>query len=196
MPSQPVDKDLIRQLLDGTISKDDAERLLKMERKDAERFESYIAVLQETVPWKDRILLRLNDKLFVVLNDNQQRVVKCACGVEFGDYRENWKLKCRVRVRKTQEQMLKVYDPAPGCPEAGWQEVREFICPCPEAAQMAVEVVPPGYPVVFEMLPDLDTFYREVIGKPLPDQSAQWYEDRSTRVTASWAAHNTDPSKQ
>lgn len=116
--------------------------------------------------------------------------------MEFGDYRENWKLKCRVRVRKTQEQMLEVYDPAPACPEAGWQEVREFICPCPKAAQMAVEVVPPGYPVVFEMLPDLDTFYREVIGKPLPDQSPEWYEDRSAQVTAQWTAQSTDQSKQ
>jgi acetone carboxylase gamma subunit len=105
MANQPVDKALVRQLVDGTIAQDNAERLLKMERKDAERFETYIAVLQETVPWKDRILMRLNDRLFVTLNDRNQRVVKSSCGQDFGDYRQNWKLQCRVRVRKTLDEM-------------------------------------------------------------------------------------------
>jgi len=70
-------------------------------------------------------------------------------------------------------------------PEPGWQEIREFFCPgC--ATQHAVEVVAPGYPVVFEMLPDLDKFYRDYLGRPLPDESAEWYEDRSAEVTAGW----------
>jgi acetone carboxylase gamma subunit len=80
-----------------------------------------------------------------------------------------------------------VFDPAPGCPEPGWQEVREFFCPCPNAEQLAVEVVPPGYPVIFEMLPDLDTFYREILGKPLPDEAPEWYADKTSEVTAQWA---------
>ena len=80
-----------------------------------------------------------------------------------------------------------MYDPAPACPEPGWQEVREFFCPdC--ASQLAVEVVAPGYPVVLEMLPDLDKFYREYLGQPLPDERPDWYRDRTENVTSTWAA--------
>lgn len=180
-----VSRDLIRQLVDGTIDADNAERLLKLPRKDKERFFNYLAVLQERVSWSEHILLRLGDRLYVVARAPGERVVKCECGHEFGDYRENWKLKCRIRTRTTPEQMAQVYDPAPAVPEAGWQEIREFFCPsC--ATQHAVEVVAPGYPVVFEMLPDLDRFYRDYLGQPLADESPDWYADHSARVTARW----------
>jgi len=46
--------------------------------------------------------------------------------------------------------------------------------------------VAPGYPIVFEMLPDLDKFYRDYLGQPLPDESPDWYEDHTAKVTASW----------
>jgi acetone carboxylase gamma subunit len=65
--------------------------------------------------------------------------------------------------------------------------VREFFCPdC--AAQHSVEVVAPGYPVVFEMLPDLDKFYRDYLGQPLPDEAGDWYADRTADLTQRWAA--------
>ena len=137
-----VSKDLIRQLGDGTIDDDNAERLLKLPRKDKERFLNYIEVLQEKVPFDDRILLRLGDKLYVVSKGAGVRETQCECGHSFGDYRENWKLRCKIRTRKTPEKMAEVYDPAPAVPEAGWQEIREFFCPsC--ATQHAVEVAPP-----------------------------------------------------
>jgi acetone carboxylase, gamma subunit len=82
--------------------------------------------------------------------------------------------------------MSEVYDPAPAVPEPGWQEIREFFCPtC--ASQLAVEVVAPGYPIVFEMLPDLDKFYGEYLDTPLADSAADWYEDQTHRVTQKWA---------
>ncbi len=181
-----VSRELIEQLIDGTIDAENATRLIKMERKDKERFFNYIAVLQERVEWTDQILLRLGDKVYVVINDKRERVTKCACGHEFGDYRENWKLGCRIRTRKTLEEMSRVYDPAPAVPEPGWQEIREFFCPeC--ASQHAVEVVAPGYPIVFEMLPDLDKFYAVYLGQPLPDAAPDWYEDRTHTRTQSWA---------
>jgi acetone carboxylase gamma subunit len=34
--------------------------------------------------------------------------------------------------------------------------------------QLEVEAVPPGYPVVFDFLPDIDTFYEKWLGKPVP----------------------------
>ena len=186
MAEQQVDKALVAQLVDGTIDDANAMRLLKMARKDKGRFWSYLEVLQERVSWDDRILLRLTDKLYVVRDAEGGRVTKCECGHVFGDYRENWKLGTRIRTRRTQAEMDQVYDPKPAVPEAGWQEIREFFCPgC--ASQLAVEVVAPGYPIVFEMLPDLDTFYRDTLGQPLDDESSDWYHDRSTLRTAIWA---------
>lgn len=181
-----ISQELIGQLIDGTIDSDNAQRLLRLERKDKDRFFSYIAALQQRVEWPDQILLRLGDRLYIVRNGSGQRVVKCQCGHEFGDYRENWKLGCRIRVKRTLADMLTVYDPAPACPEPNIQEIREYFCPtC--ATQHSVEVVAPGYPVVFEMLPDLDKFYREYLGQPLPDEADGWYADRTERVTQQWA---------
>ncbi|MBM4228809.1 MAG: acetone carboxylase subunit gamma [Gammaproteobacteria bacterium] len=185
-----ISKELIAQLIEGTIDDDNTNRLQRLPRKDQDRFLNYVAVLQSRVSWPDQILLRLGDRLYVVRNASNQRVVKCDCGHEFGDYRQNWKLGCKVRVRRTLAEMRKVYDPAPACPEPGWQEVREFFCPhC--ATQHAVEVVAPGYPVVFEMLPDLDKFYREYLGQPLPDEAEDWYVDRTEHLTRHWAANAT-----
>lgn len=186
MAEQEVDKALVKQLVDGTIDGQDATRLLKMSRKDKDRFWKYLAVLHERVAWDDTILLRLTDKLYIVRNGSGSRVTKCECGHEFGDYRQNWKLGCRIRTRRTNEEMSQVYDPAPAVPEAGWQEIREFFCPeC--VTQHGVEVVAPGYPIVFEMLPDLDTFYRDYLGQPLPDESPDWYRDQSAVQTGAWA---------
>ena len=185
--SSEIDIDLVRQLVDGKIDDNNAERLLKLPRKDIGRFLQYIQVLQEKVSWKDRILIRLSDKLYVVTKAKGKRETQCECGNSFGDYRENWKLKCKIRTRKSLESMAEVYTPSPAVPEPGWQEIREFFCPkC--ATQHAVEVVAPGYPIVFEMLPDLDKFYKDYLGQPLPDESEDWYEDRSARVTSSWAS--------
>lgn len=185
MSSEAVSRELIAQLVDGTIDEDNAQRLRKMPRKDRERFFNYLAVLQERVTWPERILLRLGDKLYIVARPPGERLVKCACGHEFGDYRENWKLQCRIRTRTTPEDMAQVYDPLPAVPEAGLQEVREFFCPAC-ATQHAVEVVAPGYPIVFELLPDLDAFYRDYLGQPLSDEAPGWYSDRSAEVTARW----------
>ncbi len=185
MSEAAIGVDLVGQLIDGTIDADNVQRLLRMERKDKDRFFKYIEALQARVVWPDPILLRLGDSLYIVHKPAGGRVVKCRCGHEFGDYRRNWKLGCRIRTRRTQAEMLEVYDPAPACPAEGWQEIREFFCPeC--ATQHAVEVVAPGYPVVFEMLPDLDKFYAEYLGRPLADADNAWYDDRTADITRSW----------
>lgn len=182
--SQSIEKDLIRQFLDGTISDTDVQRLQRMKTKDTDRFWVYLEVLQERVPWDDKILLRINDHLYIVRNKEGQRIVKCDCGHEYGDYRVNWKYHALVRSKKTLEEFTKIYQPEPAAPEPEWQEIREFYCPsC--AAQLSVEVVPPGYPVMFEMLPDLDRFYSEFLGSPLEDESPDWYEDHSYKYLAS-----------
>jgi len=36
--------------------------------------------------------------------------------------------------------------------------------------KLSVEAVPPGYPTVFNFLPDIDTFYEKWLGKRAPDK--------------------------
>lgn len=180
-----VDKELVRQLVDGKISRYDARSLLKMETKDADRFWTYLEILQERVPWTEQILLRISEHLYVVRKDDGRRIVKCDCGHEFGDYRVNWKTEANVRIKTTAEEFEQVYYPPAAAPEPEWNEIREFYCPgC--LAQLAVEIVPPCYPLIFEILPDLDRFYREFLGRPLDDESRDWYTDRTAEKTAEW----------
>lgn len=181
MPS--IDKNLIRQLVEGTISRENGRELIAMHKKDTGRFRAYLEVLQERVRWEDKILLRFSDHLYIVHKKPGGRIVKCDCGHEFGDYRSNWKLSALIRIRSTIQEFKEVYTPEPACPDPEWQEIREFYCPNCQA-QLAVEVVAPGYPLVFEMLPDLDRFYRDFLGNPLPDEDAGWFEDRTAEATA------------
>jgi acetone carboxylase gamma subunit len=104
------------------------------------------------VPWSDRILVPLQENLYVVERDDGARVVKCFCGYEFGDYRLNWKEKALVFERHPQDGI--VFQPNKGA-DPVWQVLREFYCPsC--AMQLDVEPVPIGYPFVFNFLPDLE----------------------------------------
>jgi acetone carboxylase gamma subunit len=63
--------------------------------------------------------------------------------------------------------------------------VREYYCPgC--AALLKVESVPVGYPIIFDALPDIDAFYREWLGRPLPDEKKFEFKDLSPEVTKGW----------
>lgn len=187
-----VTKEMLADLMDGRLQDDYVQRLQRMRRKDSGRFWTYLEVLQDRVPWDDKILIRLTDHLYVVRKaGGGGRIVKCDCGHEFGDYRVNWKLGCRVRVRRTAAEFEEVYSPPYVIPEPDWMSIREYYCPgC--AAQLAVEVTPPGYPPVFDMLPDLDTLYRDILGKPLEDESPDWFRDRTSEVTAAWLEGGRD----
>jgi len=180
-----ISKQDIKDLVEGTATRDTIRRAQHEDPKDPDRFWKYVEVLQEKTGFTDKILLRLTDHLYIVRNEDNSRVVKCDCGYEFGDYRNNWKVLARVYVRKTAEEIGEIYTIQSCAPEAGWAEVREFYCPgC--AAQLAVEVVPPGYPILFEMLPDLDTFYRDWMGKPLEDERPDWYQDTTPSLLSEW----------
>lgn len=178
-------KENLRLLVDGRLPWDTTKQLMRMENKDEDRFLKYIEVLQERVSWSEKILVRLGEHLYVVRKGDGARVVKCTCGHEFGDYRINWKMSCRVRVRKTEAELAEVISLDKIIPNPEMVEAREFYCPgC--LTQLAVEVVPAGYPAIFEVLPDIDQVYREQ-GKPLPDQSPQWYQDKTSELTRQWA---------
>ena len=162
MPNYP--RDVIADLIEGKLPWQMTKRIMS-DFKDADRFEIYIGILQDRVTWDEPILLPIGEHLYIVQNDGE-RVVKCDCGHDFGDYRQNWKMSALVFVRDTEELLEEVY-PGPTKPDPKLQEIREFICPgC--TALLEVEAVAPGYPVTFDFLPDLEGFYEEILGKPLP----------------------------
>ena len=184
--AEVASKENLRLLVEGRLPWEDVKKLCRMSPKEEDRFWKYLDILQEKVPWKEKILLRLSDHLYIVAKDGK-RVVKCDCGQEFGDYRVNWKLSSLVYVRKTREEIDEVYSIELPYPEVGLAEIREYYCPgC--LAQIGMEIAPPGYPPLFEMLPDLDSFYRQWLGKPLPDEHPDWFQDRTLEEISRWAA--------
>lgn len=159
-------KEQIEHLIDGTLEWDTIHRMLSSP-KDDNRFEMYIEILQERVSWNDQILLPLGPKLYIVQKDTGERVTKCNCGQEFGDYKENWKLDANIYVRDSNEALHEIY-PELMHSDPTWNVLREYYCPgC--GAQLEVESVPPFYPVILDFEPDLETFYEEWLGKPLPE---------------------------
>jgi acetone carboxylase gamma subunit len=180
-----VKKDILRLLIEGKLEWEEVKKLIRLKPKDEDRFWKYKEVLQDMVPWEEEILLRISDHLYIVRKDAGERIVKCQCGYEYGDYRINWKLNALIYVRKTKEQISELWDPELKGPEPGWGELREYYCPgC--GTQHAVESVPPGYPIIFDMLPDLDSFYRERLKNPLPDENQDWFKDKTHELTAKW----------
>ena len=162
MPNYP--RDVIADLIEGKLPWQITKRIMS-DFKDADRFETYIGILQDRVTWDEPILLPIGEHLYIVRKDGE-RVVKCDCGHDFGDYRRNWKMSALVFVRDTEELLEEMY-PGPTKPDPNLQEIREFICPgC--TTLLEVEAVAPGYPVTFDFLPDLEGFYTEILGKPLP----------------------------
>ncbi|TFF99172.1 MAG: acetone carboxylase subunit gamma [Promethearchaeota archaeon] len=159
-------KKTLSRLLNGELSWKELKPIIGG-KKDPERFDMVLEILQEKVPWNETILIPLHEHLFVVSKDNK-RIVKCECGYEFGDYKENWKKKCRIRVRDTEDDIGDLYPKYMGC-DPEWEELREFYCPsC--FTLLDTETVPPGYPVIFNFLPDIDTFYEKWLGKDAPDR--------------------------
>ena len=140
----------IRELIEGTLPLDEVQRLQR--DKDLDRMQRVVGVEQARVPWADRILVCLQEHLYVVEKATGERVVKCSCGQEFGDYRTNWKESALVYERPPQDGEF--FLGSRGA-DSEWQILREFYCPrC--AAQLDVEPVPVGYPFIFNFLPDID----------------------------------------
>jgi acetone carboxylase gamma subunit len=159
-------KEILKDLIEGKLPWERTKQIISG-YKEEDRFEKYVDILQEKVKWKEKILLPLTDELYIV-QKGAERVIKCSCGYEYGEYRENWKLKALIHVMESKEELKEVY-PYPGSPDPEYCEIREYYCPgC--GTQLQVETVPYGYPVVFDFLPDLDSFYREWLGRPLPQE--------------------------
>jgi acetone carboxylase gamma subunit len=161
MTSYPTD--IIGSLIEGTLPWIQTRRIMSA-YKDEDRFFKMLTVLQNRVSWYERILLPIGEHLFIVAK-NAERVVKCECGHEFGDYRKNWKLQANIFVRNDEASLREIYPNSDLC-DPEWMEIREFICPgC--RTLLEVEACPPGYPIVHDFEPDLDAFYRDWLGTPL-----------------------------
>jgi acetone carboxylase gamma subunit len=143
-------KDVLKDLVEGKL---DSDTLLTMQQstKDAGRFMDVLAIEQERVPWKDKILVAIGEGLYIVENQ-KGRVVKHICGQEFGDYRNNWKLQALIYERDTWEKLHELY-PGDRAPDPDWMILREYICPkC--ATMLETEAVTPGFPIILNFLPD------------------------------------------
>lgn len=157
----------IADLIDGNLPWNKTKAMMSS-YKDDTRFDTYIEVLQERVTWNDPIILPIGEDLYIV-EGAEGRVVKCSCGQEFGSYTQNWKLQALIRVRDDEASLGEIY-PGRHMNDPEWMEIREFLCPgC--VRLLEVEAAPPGFPVVFDFQPDLETFYDEWLGRPMPERS-------------------------
>ena len=157
-------KEVIRELAAGKLPWPQTRRIMSA-YKDDDRFYKYVEVLQDRVSWSDPILLPVSDHLFIC-ESAEGRVTRCECGHSFGDYRKNWKLQAVISVRDTEESLREIYPNSDIC-DPQWMEIREFFCPdC--ATLHDVEACAPGYPILHDFEPDLEGFYRDWLGKPLP----------------------------
>ncbi len=160
-----IDTKTLADLIDGRLPWRQMKEILSG-TKTADRFDLYLQVMQSRAKFDEKILLPLAEHLYVVAG-TEGRVVKCDCGHQFGPVTENWKHGARILVRDTEELLEEIYDPYHRC-DPRWMELREYYCPgC--WSLLEVEAVPPGYPVVFDFEPDIDTFYADFLGRPAPD---------------------------
>lgn len=166
-----LEKDRVRQLIDGELSWDELQNEVLPDPKDPQRFQKVREVLQERVDWDDPILVPLNDHLYVVGTDGG-RVVRTHCGEDLCAADENWKRSCDVRVREDEDELQEIYPEYMSISPDWTFELREWFCPeC--HTQIEVDAVPVGYPVIKEFEPDIDVFYEEWLGEAAPDKEGQ-----------------------
>ncbi|MEM1138544.1 MAG: acetone carboxylase subunit gamma [Pseudomonadota bacterium] len=155
------DIETLRELKDRKLP---VEKIHEMQSrfKDKDRFLKMLAIWQESVEWDDKILLPLAEHLFVVQKPDGKRIIKSKWGHEYCEAHENWKLHAKVFVRDTQEKIDEVYPHMLGC-DSDWMVLREYYDPA-SGTLLEVEAVAPGYPVVHDFKPDIDTFYKDWLG--------------------------------
>ena len=116
----------IEKLIDGVLPWPATQDMLKS-AKDLDRFDKYIEIMQDRVEFKDTILLPLTPRLFIVAADGE-RVVKCHCGHNFGDYRVNWKLSSLIHVRDDEASLGEIYK-GREMPDPTWTQLRFAVWP-------------------------------------------------------------------
>ncbi len=87
-------EDDLRDLYDGLLPWHKTFEIMS-KPKDDDRFDKYLAILQQRVSYREKILMPLGDPLNVV-DPGGERIVKRDCGYEFGDWRQNGKLSALI----------------------------------------------------------------------------------------------------
>ena len=135
--------------------------------KDPDRFEKWLDVLQERVPYDDPIILPVGEGLNVVRRAaDHELVIRSDAGHDFCHFDANWKMHAPMLVRDSDELLEEIYPRMAHC-DPDWMELREFYCPI-SGRLLETEAVTPGYPVVHEFLPDIEGFYRGWLGREVP----------------------------
>jgi acetone carboxylase, gamma subunit len=160
-----LDSGTLRDLVDERLPRGQV-RAIQSAFKDPDRFDGYLSLLAERVPWDDPIVLPFGEHLFIVAKGGGRYAVKCDCGHEFCSPEDNWKLEALIRVRDSEQSLREIY-PAKMHGDPAWNVLREYFCPGCKAL-LEVEAVPPGYPVIHDFVPDLEGFYEQWLGRPLP----------------------------
>lgn len=144
------------------------QELLGMMRapKESSRFDETIVAHQQLVDWDEQILLPLGENLYIVAKDGLA-IVKTRAGAELGPWNGNWKMQCRVIVRRTRADLLEIYPEDQLTIDSNLIEIREFLCPV-SGTVLDVDCVPPTFPVEVDFTPDLAAFYRGWLGRELP----------------------------
>ena len=161
-----LDEETLAALLDERLSRREVKDI-QSGYKDADRFDKWLSVLQERVPYEEPIVLPAGEGLNIVRRRSDGELVyRCDCGHDFCAHNRNWKMDALIYVRDTEETVREVY-PEMGGPDPLLQQIREYYCPsC--ARQLEVEAMQPGYPVVHEFLPDVEGFYRGWLHREIP----------------------------
>lgn len=148
-------KAMLKALIEGRLDQETIKEI-QSRRKDEDRFEKVLEIEQERVPWEERIIAPLAERLYVVLKEGRY-IVKCFCGNEFGDCKKNWKLEALIYERDPEDGEVYVH---PRGGDRNWMVIREFYCPgC--GAQLEVEALPHGHPILFEAELNIDGFYAQ-----------------------------------
>jgi N-methylhydantoinase B/acetone carboxylase alpha subunit len=177
---KPLERETLEAMLDERLSRREIKRI-QSGYKDPDRFDNWIAVLQDRVEWDDPIVLPLGEGLYVVRKGTDPAapgreaeeadglgslVIRTDAGHDFCRFDENWKMHAPVFVRDSEELLGEVYPKLAHC-DPEWMELREFYCPL-SGRLLEVEAVTRGYPVVHDFLPDVEGFYRGWLGRELP----------------------------
>jgi acetone carboxylase gamma subunit len=159
-------KQLLADLLDEKLSRA-AVKEIQSSMKDPDRFDIWVELLQERVPYDDPIVLPFGEGLNIVRRRSDgELVIRSDAGHDFCRWDENWKMHALVFVRDTDELYQEIY-PRLSHPEGAWMELREYYCPI-SGRLLDTEAVPPGYPVAHEYLPDITGFYAGWLGREVP----------------------------
>jgi acetone carboxylase gamma subunit len=159
-------KETLADLLDEKLSRR-AIKDIQSGIKDPDRFDTWVALLQERVDYDDPIVLPYGEGINIVRRRTDgELVIRTDAGADLCRWDQNWKLHVPMFVRDTDELYREIY-PELGHPEGAWQELREYYCPL-SGRLLETEAVPPGYPAQHEYLPDLHGFYAGWLGRELP----------------------------